>query len=84
MHDVTRCPLFASMSPFAALGGVIGFIYLVFVIYCAVVTFRKGHYVLFVLGFFCGICWIIGLLSAPKGPRGPGLDEHYVPPPPMG
>ncbi len=58
-----------------------GFIYLVFMIYCAVVTFRKGHLMLFILGFFCGIGWIIGLLSVDKRQLGPGLDSRYVPPP---
>ena len=84
MHGSIGTSLLSGISPLAGFGGVIGLIYLVFVIWCAVVTFRKGHYLLFVLGFLCGICWIIGLLSRPKGATGPGLDEHYVPPPPMG
>jgi hypothetical protein len=83
MHDATGSSWLVGLAPLTAAGGVVALIYLVFVIYCAVVTFRKGHYLLFILGFFCGICWIIGLLSAPKGATGPGLDEHYVPPPPM-
>ena len=65
-----------------ALGTIAGVIYLVFIIYCAVVTLKKGHILLFVLGFFCGICWIIGLLSVDKRQLGDGLDGHYVPPPP--
>ena len=65
-----------------ALGSIAGVIYLVFIIYSAVVTLKKGHILLFVLGFFCGICWIIGLFTVDKRHQGPGLDEHYVPPPP--
>ena len=84
MHHAIGSSLLAGMTALDTFGAVVGFIYLVFVIYCAVVTFRKGHYLLFILGFFCGIAWIIGLLSRPKGQTGPGLDEHYVPPPPMG
>ncbi len=63
MHGSISSSLLAGIAPLAAVGGVVGFIYLVFVIYCAVVTFQKGHYLLFILGFFCGIAWIIGLLS---------------------
>lgn len=68
-----------------ALGSVAGFIYLVFIIWCAIVTFRKGQYLLFILGFLCGVCWIIGLFATDKRhvPAGMG-DGHYVAPPPGG
>jgi len=64
------------------LGPIAGLVYLAFAIYCAVVTLRKGHILLFVLGFFCGICWFIGFFSADKRQQGPGMDGHYVPPRP--
>jgi hypothetical protein len=60
-------------------GSVLGLIYLVFVIYCAVETFRKGHFLLFLLGFLCGVAWIFGLLTPDRKIPGEG---HYVPPPP--
>lgn len=74
--------MLAASGVFTALGSVAAVIYLVFVIYCAVVTLRKGHILLFILGFFCGICWIIGLFSADLRNQGPGADSHYVPPTP--
>ncbi len=66
------------------LGGVVGLIWLVFVIWCAVVTIRKGQILLFILGFLCGFAWIIGCVFARDKrhpPEGLGLG-HYVPPTP--
>jgi hypothetical protein len=79
------CAVLALNGAATAFGTVVGIIYLVFIIYCAVVTLRKGHVLLFILGFFCGIAWIIGLFSYDKRrDYGGGLNEHYVPPPPTG
>jgi hypothetical protein len=77
-----RFAVLAASGALTVLGPIAGLIYLIFVIYCAVVTFRKGQILLFVLGFLCGICWIIGLFSVDKRHQGPGMDGHYVPPPP--
>ena len=44
-----------------------GLVYLVLIIYCAYRTARNGHWLLFVLGLFCGgLFWIIGALIGPK------------------
>jgi len=78
-----RFTVLAVSGVYTALGTIAGVIYLVFIIYCAVVTLRKGHILLFILGFFCGICWIIGLLSVDKRQEIPGTGGgHYVPPTP--
>ncbi|MBV9049980.1 MAG: hypothetical protein JOY58_17035 [Solirubrobacterales bacterium] len=34
-------------------------------IFLGVATFRKGHYVLFLVGFFLPILWIVGALIRP-------------------
>jgi hypothetical protein len=66
------------ISGWSAGGSIVGLIYLVFIIYCAVDTLRKGHVLLFILGFLCGFAWIIGLLTPDRRIRD---DRHYVPPP---
>jgi len=40
--------------------GLLGIIYLVLLITLGVMTFRKGHWVLGLIGFFFPILWIIG------------------------
>ncbi len=71
--------MLAMNAGFAVGGSLVGLIYLIFIIYCAVDTLRKGHILLFILGFLCGFAWIIGLLTPDR--RIPD-DRHYVPPPP--
>jgi hypothetical protein len=76
--------LFALNGVVAGLGGVVGLIWLVFVLWCAVVTIRKRQILLFILGFFCGFAWIYGFVFANDKrhpPEGLGLG-HYVPPTP--
>jgi hypothetical protein len=43
----------------------LGIVYLVLFITLALTTFRKGHFVLFFVGFFLPFLWIIGALIAP-------------------
>ena len=38
-----------------------------FMIWCAYRTAKAGQWVLFVLGFFCGIAWVIGALMSSGG-----------------
>jgi uncharacterized membrane protein len=40
--------------------GLLGIIYLVLLFTVAIMTFRKGHWVLGIIGFFFPILWIIG------------------------
>jgi hypothetical protein len=51
------------MSPF--LWFLLGIVYLILIFTFALTTFRKGHFVLFFVGFFLPFLWIIGALIAP-------------------
>jgi hypothetical protein len=52
-----------AVESYTIVGGIFGFLYLIFIIYCAIVTAAKRHLLLFILGFFCGFAWIIGLFA---------------------
>ncbi|MDZ7734353.1 MAG: hypothetical protein U5R31_15915 [Acidimicrobiia bacterium] len=42
---------------------VLGLIWFVVAIYCAYLSAKKGHWILFILGFFCGgLFWVIGAI----------------------
>jgi hypothetical protein len=47
-------------------GWLFGVIYLVLLITLGVITLRKRHWVMFVLGFFLPIFWLIGALMRPR------------------
>ena len=47
----------------------IGLIYLVLVFTLGVLTLRKGHWVMFILGIFLPLFWIIGALLPPTQAR---------------
>jgi hypothetical protein len=44
----------------------LGVLYLVLLFTLAVLTFRKGHWVLGLIGFIFPILWIIGAILPPK------------------
>jgi hypothetical protein len=48
------------------IGGGLAFIWLVLMITLGVMTLRKGHWVMFILGIFLPLFWIIGALIPPK------------------
>ena len=48
----------------------LGVIYIFLMFTMAVVTFRKGHLALFIVGFVLPILWLLGAMMAPK----PGSD----------
>jgi hypothetical protein len=48
-------------------GTVFAFIYLVFIFTVGLMTFRKGHYVLGILGIFMPLLWLIGALLPNRG-----------------
>jgi hypothetical protein len=48
-----------------AIGGFAAFVYIVLIISLGMNTLRKGHWVMFILGFFLPLFWIIGALSPP-------------------
>jgi hypothetical protein len=45
-----------------------GVLYLVLMITLGIVTLRKGHWVMFIVGFFLPIFWLIGALIPPTRP----------------
>ena len=46
-----------------------GIIYLVLLFTCGYLTFTKRHYVLFVLGIFIPLLWLIGAVLRPADAR---------------
>jgi hypothetical protein len=52
-----------AVEGFTIVGGIFGFFYLIFIVCCAIVTAAKRHWLLFILGFFCGFAWITGLFA---------------------
>ena len=49
------------------LGTVLAVLYLVFIFTVGLMTFRKGHYVLGVLGIFVPLLWLIGAFLPDRG-----------------
>jgi hypothetical protein len=50
-------------------GGLLGVLYIVLFITLGVMTIRKGHWVMFIVGIFLPLFWIIGALMPPKHPE---------------
>ena len=48
------------------IGGGLAIIWIVLMITCGVVTLRKGHLALFIIGIFLPLLWIIGAMLPPK------------------
>ncbi|HEY2282606.1 MAG TPA: hypothetical protein VGH60_03545 [Solirubrobacteraceae bacterium] len=51
-------------------GGYVGFgiLYLVLLIVLGLTAIKKGHWIMFVIGIFIPIFWLIGALLPPTGP----------------
>ena len=47
----------------------LGAIYIVLMITLGILSIRKGHWVMFILGIFLPIFWIIGAMMPPAGAR---------------
>jgi hypothetical protein len=62
--DVRSMPLLLATAWFYGIG--LGIIYLVLLITAGVLTIRNGHWVLFILGIFIPLLWIIGAIMSPK------------------
>lgn len=45
----------------------LGIIYVVLLVVLGVKTIRNGHWVLFIVGFFIPLVWIIGAVLPPAG-----------------
>ena len=50
-------------------GGLAALLWLVLLISLGMTTIRKGHWVMFILGIFLPIFWIIGVLMPPTTPQ---------------
>jgi hypothetical protein len=48
------------------IGGGLAILYVVLLITLGIITIRKGHWVMFILGIFLPLFWIIGALMRPK------------------
>ncbi len=54
----------------------LGILYLILFFTTGLITLRKGHMVLFVLGFFFPLLWIIGALLQPTEAAAEALREE--------
>ena len=50
------------------IGGGLAILWIVLMVTLGIVTFRNGHWVLFILGIFFTLFWIIGAVIAPARP----------------
>jgi hypothetical protein len=55
-------PLAVSSTGFVLLGA----IYFVLLVTLGIISIRKGHWVMFIIGIFIPLFWIIGALMPPK------------------
>lgn len=44
-------------------------IYIVLLVTLGIISLRKGHWVMFILGIFIPLFWLIGALIPPRQPR---------------
>jgi hypothetical protein len=51
------------------IGGGLAILYLVLLVVLGVSTLRKGHWVMFILGIFMPLFWIIGAIIPPARPQ---------------
>jgi hypothetical protein len=50
--------------------GILGLIYLVLLISLGIMSIRKGHWIMFIVGIFIPLFWIIGALLPSRQARG--------------
>jgi hypothetical protein len=62
MEILVLIPLAASTTGVVLLGA----IYFVLLVTLGIISIRKGHWVMFIIGIFLPIFWIIGALMPPK------------------
>ena len=51
------------------IGGGLAILYLVLLVVLGVSTLRKGHWVMFILGIFMPLFWIIGAIMPSRRPQ---------------
>lgn len=49
------------------IGGIV--LYLVLLVVLGIMCLRKGHWVMFIIGFFMPLFWLIGAVIPPKAQR---------------
>ena len=54
----------------------LGLLYLILLFTTGVIALRKGHLVLFIVGFIFPILWIIGVLMQPTGAAVQAAEEN--------
>jgi hypothetical protein len=62
METLVLIPLAASTTGVVLLGA----IYFVLLVTLGILSIRKGHWVMFIIGIFIPLFWIIGALMPPK------------------
>ena len=50
------------------IGGLAAILYIALIITLGMTTLRKGHWVMFIVGIFLPLFWIIGAVIPPAGP----------------
>jgi hypothetical protein len=48
--------------------GLLGLLYVVLLITLGIMSIRKGHWIMFIIGIFIPLFWIIGALMPPTQP----------------
>jgi hypothetical protein len=62
-RDLHEREKFLSLAASATLtGGLLGIIYVVLLITVGIISIRKGHWVMFIVGLFIPLFWFIGAL----------------------
>jgi hypothetical protein len=45
-----------------------GIVYFILLVTLGIITIRKGHWVMFIIGLFIPLFWIVGALMPPRTP----------------
>jgi hypothetical protein len=70
--DALKAEGVPAMPPLALATGagvLFGVIYIVLLITLGIISIRKGHWIMFIIGIFIPLFWIIGALLPPTGAR---------------
>jgi hypothetical protein len=59
--------VFADSTVFIGTG--LGILYVVLLVTLGIISLRKGHWVMFIIGLFLPLFWLIGALLPPRRPR---------------
>jgi hypothetical protein len=51
------------------MGWILGIIYFVLMVTLGLISLRKGHWVMFIVGLFLPLFWLIGALMPPRAAR---------------